>query len=183
MRAISSHGNYGIQIRPQYQQGMGDGSIQVTQQPVYAKFDPEGIILEAEVERAEKTFSFRGRTQHIDEATPTEIYPLLSLLDTEAQGWDDDTRELVEAELRRLAQVTPDDFFISETTPVPTPYPAWDTSAKPPFQLVAGLVEMGIPLEDALAYERNWGSKRPEVIEALEETIRDRAGQTETVEA
>ena len=66
---------------------------------------------------------------------------------------------------------------------MPAPYPAWDTSTKPPFQLVADPRRDGLDLDDALAYERNWGPKRPEVIEALEETIRDRAAQTETVQA
>lgn len=183
MRLISQYTNYGIQVRPQRMQGLGDGSVKVTQEPLYVKFDPNGAILEAEKERAEKSFSFHGRTQHIDEATPTDVYERLSLLDTKLQGWDDETREEVERELVRLADVTPDDFFISEDVPIKAPFPTWDVSKKPPFQLVADIVDMGFDLNDALAYEVNWGPKRPEVIDALEETIRDRNRDTETIEA
>jgi len=174
VRCISQYSNHMIQIRHQQQQGMGDGSIRITVEPIYAKWDPEAMIYEQEVERANRTFSFHGRTQHIDEATPTEIVSRLSLFDTEAQGYDEKTRLFVEEELRKYAIQTPQAFFIAEETPLPAPYPTWDTSQKPGFELVTGLVDMGFDLNAALAYERTFGPQRDTVIEALEAVIADR---------
>jgi len=174
MRAIAQYAEYGIQIQPMRAQGLGDGSIQITQQPLYAKFDKEGMIYEAEIERAEKMFPMHGRTQHVDEATPTDIRPRLSVLDTEAQGWDESTRLRVESELLRKQAIT-GHFFIVEDTPIEAPFKTYDTSEKPAFQLVADLVEMGFDLREVLTYERIWGPKRDAVIEALEETIKDQA--------
>jgi len=180
MRVIAQYAEYGIQIQPHRAQGLGDGSIHVTQEPIYAKFDPEGMIFEAEIERAEKMFPMHGRTQHVDEATPTDIRPRLSVLDTEAQRWDDETREKVEAELRRKEPIT-GHFFIVEATPIAAPFKTYDTIEKPAFELVADLVTMGYDLHEVLAYERVYGPKRDAVIEALEETIKD--GQAETISA
>jgi hypothetical protein len=179
MRAIAQHGEYGIQIRPQRQQGLGDGSIKVTQEPIYAKFDRDGAIFEAEIEKAEKVFAFSGRFQHRDEATPVAVDYRLSLFDTDLQGYDPETKALVEEELRRKEPITRD-FFISEERPLDPPYPAWDESEKPAFEMVAGLVEMGYDLQAALDYERAFGPSRERVVEALEETIRDREQDTIT---
>lgn len=180
MRCIARHAEYGIQIRPQRQVGMGDGSIQVTTEGIYAKFDKDALIYEIEIEKAEKTFAFNGRFQHFDEATPVDISYRLSVFDTDAQNYDEETKALVEAELRRKAPIT-GDFIIIEETPIAPPFPAWDTTEKPAFQLVADLVEMGFDLQMALDYERLFGPKRDAVIEALEETLADR--EQEVVEA
>jgi len=182
MRCISQFGEYGIQIRHQQQKGMGDGSIQVTVEPIYAKFRnfSDEVIYESEVERALKEFSFRGRYQHVDEATPADIQYRLSVFDTEKQGYDEATKDIVEAELHRLSVIN-DDFFIVTETSVPAPYPSWDTVEMPAFQMVAGLVEMGIDLNEALTYEKLFGPHRDAVIEALEETIKDQ--QVEEVTA
>jgi hypothetical protein len=183
MRAISQYGEYGIQIRKQQQQGMGDGSIHVTVEPIYAKFRPaaDAAIYEVEIERAHKTFAFRGRYQHIDEATPADILYRLSVFDTD---WveDPETREIIEARLLELEPIN-DDFFIATEKPLDAPYPAWDTSEIPAFKMVAGLVEMGFDLNDALSYERVFGPRRDEVIEALEAVIADRAQDVETITA
>ena len=180
MRAIAQYANYMLQVQPQRQKGLGDGSIEVTQHPIYAKFDAEGMIYEAEIEKAEKQFPLHGRTQHVDEATPTDVRPRLSVLDTEAQGWDDETRLKVEAELIRKQEIT-GHFFIVEATPIAAPFATYDTIDKPAFELVGDLVEMGFDLREVLSYERVFGPKRDAVIEALEETIKDQ--QVETVSA
>jgi hypothetical protein len=182
MRCISQFGEYGVQIRHQQQQGMGDGSIKITIHPIYAKFRnfSDETIYESEIERALKEFSFRGRYQHVDEATPADISFRLSVFDTEKQGYNEETKALVEAELQRLSTIN-DDFFIASQTSVPAPYPTWDTVEMPAFQMVAGLVEMGFDLNDALTYEKIFGPHREAVIEALEETLRDQ--QVETISA
>jgi len=182
MRAIAQYAEYGIQIQPHRAQGLGDGSIHVTQEPIYAKFDPEGMIYEAEIERAGKLFPMHGRTQHVDEATPTDLRPRLSVLDTEAQNWDDETRLKVEAELIRKQPIT-GHFFIVEDTPISAPYATWDTVEKPAFQMVTDLVEMGFDLREVLTYERVFGPKREAVIEALEAVIADQAADVDMVEA
>jgi hypothetical protein len=169
MRAIAQFGEYGIQIRPQRQQGMGDGSIKVTQEPIYAKFKPfaEEPAFEIELEKAKEIFGFKGRYQHVDEATPVEITYRISVLDTRKQGWDDEVRQIVEAELVRKAGINTD-FFIAEATPIAEPFANWDEWEKPVHQLVSMLVDMGYDLQLALDYERLFGPDRPQVIEALE---------------
>jgi hypothetical protein len=183
MRAISQYGEYGIQIRAQAQQGMGDGSIKITTEPIYAKFKPatDAAVYEVEIERAHKTFAFRGRYQHIDEATPADILYRLSVFDTE---WieDPETRAVVEKRLLELEPLN-DDFFIATEKPLDAPYPLWDASEQPAFQMVAGLVQMGFDLQDALSYERIFGPRREEVIEALEAVIADQAQDVEIVSA
>lgn len=171
MRCISQYGEYGVQIRPQFQRGMGDGSIQVTQEPLYAKFEREGLIYENEMERAMKVFPFRGLNQHLDEATPVNPGSRMSVLDTATQNWSDEDRKLAEDELRRLEPVN-NDFFISEETPIKAPYPAWDNETTPAFEMVANLVRMESDLQLALDYEKIFGPKREGLIEALEETLK-----------
>jgi hypothetical protein len=171
MRCISQYPRHMVQIRAQSQRGLGDGTIQVITEPIYARWDPEAFIYEEEVERARKSFSFRGLLQHVDEATPVDIRTRLSLLDTQTQGWSDEDREVAENELRRLAPLTPDAFFIAEQTPIPAPFPTWDTSTKKPHELVALLQALGYDLSEARAYEINFGPKREDVVEALEDAI------------
>jgi hypothetical protein len=159
---------------------MGDGSIQVTTEPIYAKFKPaaDAAIYEVEIEKALKVFPFRGRYQHIDEATPADVLYRLSVFDTEwIEG--EEERALVEAKLLELEPLN--DFFIATEKPLASPFPSWDTSELPAFQLVANLVEMGFDLSEALSYERVFGPKREAVIEALEETLKDQ--QVEEVPA
>lgn len=174
MRAISQFGEFGIQIRPQRSKGMGDGSIQITQEPIYAKFKPYGEepAFDSELEKASRVFSFKGRFQHVDEATPVDASYRISVLDTTKQGWDDETRAIVEAELRRKEKIT-NDFFISDEKQISPPFPTWDTSTKPAYALVASAVEMGFDLKLALDYERLFGQDRPDVVEALEACIAD----------
>jgi hypothetical protein len=180
MRFIAQYGEYGVQIRPQRQQGMGDGSINVTVEGIYAKFDPEELVFENEFEKAQKTFNFKGQYQHLDEATPVDPTYRLSVFDSikaqQAKGWTDEEREQVEKELIRKSTIT-GDFFHSEETPIPAPFKKWDGDEIAAWKLVAMLVEMGGDLGDALAYEKLFGRNRDEVIEALEATI---AAPTET---
>jgi len=185
VRFISQYGEYGVQIRPQRQQGMGDGSIQITQQPLYAKFDSDELVFEIEHERALKEFKFQGQYQHMDEATPVDPSYRLSVFDSNIQqvkhGWSDEDRSTIEQELLRKATIT-GDFFYSEQTPIPAPFAKWDGDDIPAFKLVAMLVETGGDLQEALDYERIFGRKRDDVIEALEETMKVEAPM-ETISA
>jgi hypothetical protein len=184
VRFISQYGEYGVQIRPERGRGLGDGSFEVTGPPLYAKFDSDELIFDNELERAIKVFKFRGQYQHLDEATPVDPSYRLSVMDTAIQqvkhGWSDEDRALVESELVRL--VTTGDYFVSDETPIKAPFGKWDDSEIPAFKLVAMLVETGGDLQLALDYERIFGQKRDDVIEALEETMKAEAPM-ETISA
>jgi hypothetical protein len=175
MRVISQHTNHMIQIRPQRQRPVGDGGIVVTQDPIYAVFTPVeggGFLYENEKEEAERHFSFHGLTQHEDEATPSDPVYRLSVYDTDAEAerleWDAETKAQVEEVLTRKAQTAPNAILIVETTPIPSPFPSFDTYAGDPAQLVLTLAEQGHDLAQVLHYERTFGKQRPEIIEALE---------------
>jgi hypothetical protein len=58
--------------------------------------------------------------------------------------------------------------MVVEVTPISAPFPAYDSYAGDPGELVLKLVEDGHDLATVLHYERTFGQKRPEVIEALE---------------
>lgn len=185
MRFISQFGEYGVQIRPQRGKGMGDGSFQVTEEPIYAKFDSDELVFEIELERAIKEFQFKGQYQHLDEATPVDPSYRLSVFDSVKQQakhhWTDDERDLVEKELLRKEKIT-GDFFLSTQTPISAPFSKWDGDDIPAYKLVAMLVETGGDLQEALDYERAFGRSREDVIEALEETMKAEA-PAETVNA
>lgn len=171
MRVISQNTNHVVQIRPMRQRALGDGGVEVTQDPIYAVFTPieQGAFLyDNEKEAAEKHFSFPGRTQHEDEATPSDVSYRLSVFDTDEQEYDEETKALVEETLRRKAVTAPQNIMVVETTPIAAPFPAYDTYAGAPEELVLKLVDDGHDLSVVLHYERQFGPKRPEVIEALE---------------
>jgi len=175
MRVISQHTNHMIQIRPQRQRPVGDGGVVVTQEPIYAVFTPaEGgaFLYENEREEAERHFKFNGLTQHEDEATPSDPIYRLSVYDTDEEAeknlWDDETKAIVEEVLTRKARTAPNAIFIVESTPIPAPFPTYDTYDGDPAQLVLTLADQGHDLAQVLHYERTFGPKRPEIIEALE---------------
>jgi hypothetical protein len=178
MRVISQNTNHVVQIRPMRQRALGDGGVEVTQEPIYAAFTPVeqgGFLYEAEKEAAERHFSFPGRTQHEDQATPSDVAYRLSVYDTEEEaaknGWDAATKELVEDTFRRKALTAPESVMVVEVTPIPAPFPAYDTYAGDPADLVLKLAEDGHDLATVLHYERTFGLKRPEIIAALEQGV------------
>jgi hypothetical protein len=175
MRFISQNSNYVCQIRPQRSRALGDGGVEITQDPIYAIFTPVeqgGFLYENEKDAAERHFSFPGLTQHEDQATPSDVSYRLSVYDTEEKAvednWDAATKELIEQTLIQQSRLAPDSLLVIETTPIPAPFPAYDTYAGDPADLVIKLAEDGHDLERVLHYERTFGPKRPEVIEALE---------------
>jgi len=175
MRVISQNTNHVVQIRPMRQRALGDGGVEVTQEPIYAAFTPVesgAFLYDNEKDAAERHFSFPGRTQHEDEATPSDVSYRLSVFDTdeaaEREGWDAETKVLVEDTLRRKAVSAPQNIMIVETKPISAPFPAYDAYSGDPGELVIKLVEDGHDLATVLHYEREFGQKRPEVIEALE---------------
>lgn len=178
MRFISQYTNMVVQITPQRSRALGDGGVEITQEPVYAVFTPiaDGAFLyDNEKEAAERHFSFPGLTQHEDEATPSDPAYRLSVFDTdeaaEKNEWDAETKHMVEDTLQRKAVTAPQNIMVVETTPISAPFPAFDAYAGDPDELVLKLAEDGHDLATVLHYERTFGPKRPEVIEALERGV------------
>lgn len=179
MRFISQYPGYKFQVRPQRQRGMGDGSMEILQEPIYAEFFPVhsgAMIYENEVATALSHFDFRGNTQLMDEATPSDPMQRLSVFDSDefaaAQQLTDDERALVEQRLQQLCQEAPSECLLVSSTPIAAPFPTYDEWQGPnPEMLMVKLIEDGHDLPLVLHYERVFGPKRPEIIEALEQTI------------
>jgi hypothetical protein len=179
MRFISQYPGYKFQVRPQRQRGMGDGSVEILTEPIYAEFLPVhsgAMIYENEVATAIAHFDFRGNTQLPDEATPSDPMNRLAVFDSdefaEAQHLSDDERVLVEQRLQQLCLEAPTECLMVSDTPIAAPFPAWDTWEGPDTELLmVRLIEDGHDLPLVLHYERTFGPKRPEIIEALEQTI------------
>jgi hypothetical protein len=178
VRAVSQYTNHVIQIRPMRSRALGDGGVEVTQEPILAVFAPldqGGFLYDNEKEAAEEHFNFHGLTQHIDEATPSDPAYRLSVFDldeaAEREGWDEEAQELVKETLLRKAERSPQSILIITSTPIEAPFPAYDSFEGDPEQLVIKLIEDGFDLERVLHYERAFGPKRPEIMDALEEGV------------
>jgi hypothetical protein len=179
MRFISQFPEYRFQARPQRQRPLGDGSIEITQEPIYCTFGPlhSGTMMyENEIAAGIKSFDFRGNTQEQDEATPSDLSMRLSVFDTDeaalAENWDEDTKLMVEARLIQLCQEAPSECVQVTTTPISAPFPRYDEwDGDDVEQLVVKLIEDGHDLPTVLHYERAFGMKRQRIIDALEQTI------------
>lgn len=179
MRFISQYPGYKFQVRPQRQRALGDGGIEVTQEPIYAEFvgvNAGGMIYENEVNTALKHFAFRGNTQSQDEATPSDPIQRLAVFDTDewAQAHDlsEEERELIENRLTRLAMEAPEECLMVTDTPISAPFPTYDDWEGPePEMLMVKLIEDGFDLPLVLHYERTFGRKRPIIMDALERAI------------
>lgn len=178
MRFISQYPGYKFQVRPQRMRGLGDGSAEILQEPIYAEFlavNGGAMIYENEVAAALKHFDFRGNTQEQDEATPSDPIQRLSVYDTQemakVHGWSADEIKLVEDRLTQLCLDAPNECLLVTDTPITAPFPAYDSFDGDPDQLVAKLVEDGFDLALVLHYERVFGLGREPIIEALESQI------------
>jgi hypothetical protein len=179
MRFVSQHPLYKFQVRPQRQRAVGDGAIEITQEPIYAQFVPVhsgAMIYENEVAEALRHFQFRGNTQAQDEATPTDPIQRLAVYDTQEQaqseGWDEETQREVEERLVRACQESPSEVLLVTDKPIAPPFPAYDNWDGPdPDMLISRLIEDGHDLPLVLHYERTFGPNRPHIVAALEQTI------------
>jgi len=176
MRLVSQYGRYGIQYRPRKADTDHAGVEHVTQEGIYLQF-VQGDLFENEERAALAQFRFRGQFQHEDEATPVDPKYRLSTFDTNQQEWPDELREEIEEWLIETSAIDPS-FIVVDTTPIPKPWPLYDEFEGTGEQVVYVLTEQGFNLRDALDYERLFGPRRPDVIEALEQAL-----GVETVEA
>jgi len=178
MRFISQYPGYGPQIRVQRQRALGDGGVEVLQPGLYVKFQPVaegGMIYENERIAALNHFTFHGNTQDIGEAIPTDQLNRLSVFDTDEaaikENWTEEEKALVEEKLCDLALNSPTEVLLVADHPINAPFPNYDSFEGTPTELVVKLIEDGFDLELVLAYERIFGQKREDVIEALETGI------------
>jgi hypothetical protein len=179
MRFVSQYPGYKFQARPQRSRALGDGGVEITQDGIYCQFLSVGegaMIYENEIAASLRHFEFRGNTQHEDEATPSDPMLRLSIYDTDemaqVNGWDADTQTLVEERLQELCLNAPSECLMVMDTPIPKPFPAYDTWDGPDTEmLMVKLIEDGHDLPLVLHYERTFGPRRPKIIKALEETI------------
>lgn len=179
MRFVSQYPLYKYQVRVQRSRALGDGGVEITQEPIYAEFQPvygSAMLYENELAEALRHFEFRGNTQAQDEATPTDPMMRLSVFDTQeaalAFGWDDDTVALVETRLMQAASEAPTEVLMVSDTPIKAPFPTYDIWDGPDTEmLMVKLIEDGHDLPLVLHYERTFGPKREKIIAALETTI------------
>ena len=179
MRFVSQYPGYKFQARPQRTRALGDGGVEVTQEPIYCEFmavSEGAMIYENEIAAAIKHFQFRGNTQHEDEATPSDPMLRLAVYDTDEMAqvnrWDMETKTFVEDKLADLCLTSPEECILVMDTPIAAPFPAYDTWDGPSMDmLTAKLIEDGHDLELVLHYERTFGKRRQKIIEALEREI------------
>jgi len=169
VRCVSQYGKYGIQYRPYKANTDHAGVEHVLQEGIYLQF-VQGELFENEEREALATFRFRGQFQHEDEATPVDPKYRLSTFDTNAQDWPDELREEIEEWLLQQSAVDPA-FIVMGTTPIPKPWPLYDEFDGSGEDVVNALTALGYDLREALDYERLFGPKRPEVVEALQEAL------------
>lgn len=185
MRFVSMYPNLnlGPAIREKYVLAL-DGQRDLTQESVAVQFTREYIVQD-DIDFALAYFDgkFRGRVLEEDRVTLDPVDWRISAYDTEIEaqnkGWDDETREKVEAYVSghkaygiSFVKMEP---VIRE---IAKPWPSYNSTHH--FK-VAGLAEELGLLEEALAYERA-NKARDGVIEALEEKIENR-GQRPSEEA
>jgi hypothetical protein len=178
MRFVSQFQGYGAQIRVQRQRALGDGGVEVLQEGLYVQFLPVhagGMLYENERRHALDHFNFRGNTQDIGEAIPTDPVQRLSVCDTDEmaiqEGWSEADKRLVEDRLVEIAASVPQELLLVADTPITKPFPNYDAFDGDPTELVVKLIEDGHDLEQVLHYERAFGLQRTPIIEALENAI------------
>jgi hypothetical protein len=167
MRVISQYGKYRIQLRPIRVKGLGDGTAETLQEPVYCQFSNDEIIYENELAEAKRFLSFPGLMQERDEATPLEPIYRMSVFDTAKQGYDEEMRAFVEEGFREQKRLGNVEFIIVESTPIPRPWPNYDR-IKDPKKIALKVQEDGFEVQSVIDYERLFGQNRADVIEALE---------------
>ena len=172
MRFVSLYGRYAIQLRPQISEVFASGDVRVTQEGLYASFEP-GDLRDHEREAAIARFQFRGRFQERDEFTPVDPDYRLSVFDTDKtardQNWTLEVKTEVESRLINSQYHGSDFIYVPDLELVP-PWPRYDGYRGSVANLVKKLVDEGHDLQATLAYERDM-QNRPEVIEAIEAAL------------
>lgn len=183
--AVSPHGQYKVWIRPEVEE-IRDGRghlVRPSVPEVIAHFNMGGGIPDYARKSARERLDFRGVSMDEDPLARMGWFDLE--LAAQESGWDTDTQQQVEAELRRLDG---DGFIIVERAPLRQPYPRYDQHRKVHGRrtvehaiqdIVSVFESAGFDVEDAVGYERETLND-PRVIEALEALTATEEGETDT---
>jgi hypothetical protein len=169
MRFAGKYGRLVVQIVPERVEAYATGASRVIQSPVLAVFMP--VPLEAfERELVLSRWTFSGLYQEQDEVTTVPPDYRIGLFDSieaqELNGWSDEIRERVEAELTSIATRF-DHVMVLPRTTVPPPWPTYDEFKGSVGALLKRLDDDGYDLEQVLAYEKAM-QNRPPLVAALE---------------
>jgi hypothetical protein len=176
LRFVSQFTNYVINIQPAVKR-VGDFGVEILRPDILAEFQPHNWT-QRDLETAVVNFKFRGVYQHEDEATPVHPAYRLSTYDTEelaeAEGWDEETKTLIEQRLLS-AKAFGRDYVLVQEVAMPAPWPSYDEFAGTAEELAMQVLDLGYSPEEVIAYESSkWGQQREDVIAALSTAVEAR---------
>ena len=178
MRYVAQYPTFTVGIRSEKTRLTSDGEVIMREESMVAEFRPHGWR-QRDLEVALLSFQFSGLFQSEGEAELLEPAYRLSYYDTdeeaELRGWDAETAEFVDKRLQ-ASRAYGRDFVLVPEIAIPAPWPKYDEFDGDATELVLTIHNViGVPFEDALAYEDSkWGQRREDVIEALQEAIKVR---------
>ena len=176
MRFISKYQRYSLGIRNEREMVLADGQRQVLTSGIAADFNHGGLSL-WEIDEGLKHFQFKGLPDGVDPRTRLSMYD--TDLAAELDGWDDETKALVEERLLSSNKLGTD-FILVEAPRAPKPFANYDEieSVDTLFQI---LPVVGYDPEAVRRYESE-NQNRPEVLERLQTQI-DAGAEDELVVA
>lgn len=162
-RYVSQYAAFGVQVLgPTSQVIQGENGLpQIRQvsEGYRAQFRQQGL-LPWEEQMALERFNFRGVAE--DE---NPIARRCSVFDTEQaqreEGWDNETREQVEA---RLDALQDQNYFRADTPKAKKPWPTYDEAQASKIATI--VAELGISVEEVVRYERE-NANRADVLKSL----------------
>ena len=181
MRFVSAYARLGLgTAQTEKFQITNDNELFQVRDSLSVQFGPDGLT-QHDIDTAMAAFPSKWRTGQMlegDGVTPESPMHRIGLFDTEAQGWDDETREKVEKWM--LAKPNFGSDFVQVKTAeqlIEKPWPSYNSTHH--FKIASLAAELGL-VEEALAYERA-NKNRQGVIDALEEQaqIRPKAAPSE----
>lgn len=176
MRFVSQFTNFIINIRSPKKKFTEFG-VDIVEEEIVAEFSNREWN-QRDLETALASFRFRGQYQYEDQATPVTPTYRISVYDTEEealrQGWDEETKLLVEKRLMEAGSYGSNFVAVTEVALQP-PWPTYNQFEGSPEELVVQALDLGYDPETIIVYEESkWGLRRPEVIEAFRSAIEAR---------
>ena len=167
---IAKYGKYELQVRPQVMEAYASGMSRESQSPLYATFVPNQHSPAEREEALKRFYLIGGMPQNVDEASHVEPDYRIGRFDSRAaqteQGWTDEEREQVEAELIRHCGIYPEALFQMPEVEAEAPWPTYDEFKGSPAQLAKKVSEDGYDPHEVIAYEMEH-KNRDTVIAAL----------------
>lgn len=164
-RFVSRYGNYSVGVQNQIKESYATGQSKVLKRRIDANFQ-RSLVTDDDFAVALSSFTFPGLP--FSEETQSHISPRfrVSVWDSEwaqaIEGFTDEEIALIIAKLR--AEVGPDVVELS-IPKAGAPFPTYDDSS--PAEILQILKVAGIPVEKAIAYERE-NLNRADLLKKLE---------------